>query len=158
MMRYSLSSSLATGIALLLLSPVGVARASQHGHPEHGTPQHEHPAPIQELKVGKSADVTFAREVRVGDATLKPGKYRLQHRVEGDEHFVRFEALATAAPSAQKTAAGVAVPAGRAGEVKCQLEPLPDKVEETKLHLLNEEGGQRLLKVLIRGENVAHMF
>ncbi len=36
--------------------------------------------------------------------------------------------------------------------------PLPDKVEETKLHLLNEEGGQRLLKVLIRGENVAHVF
>lgn len=144
--------------ALILLSPVGVARANQHGHPEHGTPQHEHPARILELKVGKSADVAFARDVRVGDVTLKPGKYRLQHRVEGDEHFVRFEALATATPSAQKTAAGVAVPAGRAGEVKCRLEPLPDEAEETKLHLLNEEGSQRLLKVLIRGENVAHVF
>ncbi len=158
-MRIDLSSSLSAGLgAMLLLSPAGVARASQHGHPEHGTSQHEHAAPVQELRVGKSADVAFARDVRVGDVTLKPGRYRLQHRVEGDEHFVRFEALATAAPSAQKTADGVAVPAGRAGEVKCQLEPLPDKVEETKLHLLNEEGGQRLLKVLIRGENVAHVF
>lgn len=144
--------------ALLLFSPVGVARASQHGHPGHGTPQHEHPAAIQEVRVGKSADVAFAREVRVGDVTLKPGKYRLQHRVDGEEHFVRFEALATTAPSSQKTAEGLAVPAGRVGEVKCQLEPLPDKIDATKLYLLNEESGQRLMKVVIRGENVAHVF
>ena len=77
---------------------------------------------------------------------LKPGKYRLQHWVEGADHFVHFEALATTAPSAHKTATGVAVPAGEAGEVKCRLEPLGARVQETTLHLLNEEGAQRLTK------------
>jgi hypothetical protein len=42
--------------------------------------------------------------------------------------------------------------------VKCRVEPLEGKASETTLHLLNEEGGQRLTKVLIRGENVAHVF
>jgi len=110
------------------------------------------------LKVGRADDVAFDREIHVGEVTLQPGKYRLQHRVEGEEHFVRFEALTTTTPSAQKLATGMAVPAATAGEVKCRVEPLAAKAKDTTLHLLNEEAGQRLTKVLIRGENVAHVF
>lgn len=112
----------------------------------------------EELKVGKRDDVEFLGEVRVGEATLRPGTYRIQHRVEGADHYVRFQPLATATPSAHKTATGTDVPAGEAVEVKCRLQPLGAKVQATTLHLLNEAGGRRLARVLIRGENAAHAF
>jgi hypothetical protein len=151
-----------TSVALgSLLGVGGLPAGAQHQHPQPAgrAPEASAVAPReQELKVGKSDDVSFTKQVRVGEVTLTPGKYRLQHRVEGADHFVHFEALATTTPSAQKTATGMAVPAGEAGEVKCRLEPLRANVHDTTLHLLNEEGGQRLTKVLIRGENVAHGF
>ncbi len=139
----------------------GLPAGAQHQHPQPAgrLPEASAAAPSeQELKVGRSEDVSFAREVRVGEVTLKPGKYRVRHRVGSADHFVHFEALATTVPSAQKIGTGLSVPAGQAGEIKCRLEPLGAKVRETTLHLLNEEGGQRLTKVLIRGENVAHVF
>ena len=153
----ALTSSALVGLLWLAGLPAGAQH--QHTQPEGRTPEASAAAPReQQLKVGKSDDVSFTKEVRLGEVTLKPGKYRLQHRVEGADHFVHFQALATTMPSAHKTATGMAVPAGEAGEVKCRLEPLGATVQETTLHLLNEEGGQRLTKVLIRGENVAHGF
>lgn len=153
----ALTSSALVGLLWLAGLPAG----AQHQHPQLAgrMPEASVTAPReQELKVGKSDDVSFTKEVRVGEVTLKPGKYRLQHRVEGADHFVHFEALATTTPSAHKTATGMAVPAGEAGEVKCRLEPLGARVQKTMLHLLNEDGGQRLTRVLIRGENIAHVF
>ena len=40
--------------------------------------EHEHA-----MKVGKTGEVTFDKETKVGDVTLKPGRYKFQHRVEG---------------------------------------------------------------------------
>src|SRR3990170_3984714 len=149
----TLTSSVLAGLLWLTGLPAG----AQHSHPQPAgrTPEASTATPgEQELKVGKSDDLEFAKEVRVGEVTLKPGKYRIQHRVEGADHFVRFEHLVITTPSAQKLGTGLAVPAGKAGEIKCRLEPLDAKAQTTTLHLLNEAGGQRLLKVLIRGEKV----
>lgn len=41
----------------------------------------------RKVKVGKSDDVWFSKEVRVGELTLKARRYRVQHRVEGPDHF-----------------------------------------------------------------------
>jgi hypothetical protein len=146
---------------LVVLVSAGPPAGAQHQHPQplgHGHEREKAPPREQEMKVGKADDVTFKREVRIGDVTFQPGQYRLQHRAEGTDHFVRFEALATTTPSAQKLGTGMAVPAGTAGEVKCRVEPLAARAKDTTLHLLNEDAGQRLTKVLIRGENVAHVF
>ena len=151
----------AGAVALLFFSLGAAVNGAQHEHPAPAAPKPAGSATgavVQELKIGKEDDVTFTKEVRVGEVTLMPGDYRLQHRVEGADHFLHFEALVTTVPSAQKTGTGLSIPAGQAGEIKCRLEPLPAKVKETKLHLRKEEGGQRLLKVMIRGENVAHVF
>lgn len=99
--------------------------------------EHEHT-----LKVGKKGDVTFTKETMVGDLTLKPGAYIFQHRVEGDDHFVSFT-----------------TPGGKnLGEVKCKVEPLSNKVEGTTLYSHTEGGMNRLTKVEVAGENVAHLF
>ncbi len=152
---------LASGAALVLFFVGGTVAAAQHEHPAPAGSKRTSPKAAQgeqELKVGKKDDVTFTREVRLGEITLQPGKYRIQHRVEGADHFVHFTSLLTTTPSAHKTASGVGIPAGEAGEVKCRLEPLEKKARETTLQLQNEGDSQRVIKILIRGENVAHAF
>jgi len=93
--------------------------------------QHE-----QVLKVGKKGGFTFVTETMVGDMMLKPGRYIIQHRVEGEDHFVSF-----------KTSEGK-----KLGEFKCKLEPLSKKVEDTTLYINSEGGMNRLTKVKIAGE------
>jgi hypothetical protein len=73
---------------------------------------------------------------------LKPGRYVFQHRVQGEDHFVTFT-----------TSQGKNL-----GEVKCKLEPLSKKVEETTLEFVTEGGVNRLVKAEVAGENVAHVF
>lgn len=68
---------------LWMLTPTA---AAQHSH----GPGVE-PAPREErLKVGKKGEVQFRVETRIGEFLLKPGRYRVEHRVEGRDHFVYF--------------------------------------------------------------------
>ncbi len=107
----------------------------------------------QGLKVGKKGDVTFRQETKVGEMTFKPGRYRFQHRVEGDEHFVHFTEWTQ--PYAPGGAAG---PVAHPGEVRCRIEPLGKKASQTAVYTISEGGARRVTKVVVRGENVAHIF
>ncbi|MBI3697716.1 MAG: hypothetical protein HY238_23150 [Acidobacteria bacterium] len=111
---------------LLFLNPVAVAA------------EHEHA-----MKVGKKGGVHFAAETKVGDLTLKPGRYTMQHRVDGPDHFIHLTELRGGKP---------------AGEVKCRLEPLKAKVSRTTMYAQKEDGTYRLTRVEVAGENVAHLF
>jgi hypothetical protein len=42
------------------------------------------------LKTGKKGEITLTQATKVGDVTLQPGTYVVQHRVSGNDHFVRF--------------------------------------------------------------------
>ena len=99
------------------------------------------------IKVGKKGDVKFDVETLVGDLRLKPGRYQIQHRTDGPDHFVHFTEVT-------KTGSTVAHP----GEVKCRLETLDDKVPFTAVYTRQEGASERVTKVLIGGENVAHLF
>ncbi len=133
-------------ITWLQLSTAASAVAAQH---EHGTSTRD-----QVLKVGKNGDVTFSNETKVGDLALKPGRYQLQHRVDGSDHFVHFTEV-TKEPY-YKTGGGI--PKAHPGEVKCKLEPLGKKVSQTKVYSTKENGGYRVTRVEVAGENVAHLF
>lgn len=110
--------------------------------------EHEHA-----LKVGKTGEVTFAKETKVGDVTLKPGRYKFQHRVEGDEHFVHFTEWTKPYPAGSSGA-----PKAHPGEMKCKLQPSSKKVSQTTVYTADEGAYQRLTKVEVGGENVAHLF
>ena len=62
--------------ALLFLGLAGTAVAAD---------QHENM-----LNVGKKTGVTLRTDTMVGDQMLEAGRYRVQHRTEGDKHFVKF--------------------------------------------------------------------
>jgi hypothetical protein len=107
-----------------------------------------------ELKVGKTGDVSFSDETKVGEVTLKPGRYKLQHRVEGEDHFVHFTEWSKPYPYYETTGGPKAHP----GEVKCKLEPLAKKVSRTTVWTTAEDGTRRVTRVEVGGENVAHVF
>ena len=107
------------------------------------------------MKIGKNAEVTFSSETKVGDITLPPGRYRLQHRVEGSEHFIHFIALSRSNPYFRS---GSTVIKGHPGEVKCRVEPLAKAVSQTAIFTEQESGVSRITRVEIPGENVAHLF
>jgi hypothetical protein len=109
----------------------------------------------QVLKVGKKGDVSFDAETKVGDLTLKPGRYFVQHRVVGSDHFVHFTEVTKEHPYARS---GGGMPKAHPGEVKCRLEPLTAKASETAVYWTKEDGAVRVTKIVIRGENVAHEF
>jgi hypothetical protein len=136
--------------ALLLAGGNLATLSAQHNH--GGTqpgPQMEDrsttmkASPDKVLKVGKKGDVTFSSETQVGDVVLKPGKYTLQHRIEGADHVLHFAALSNRNSS---------------GEVKCTVEPLQSKVPTTTMRLQNTGTSMRLVQVQIAGENVTHVL
>lgn len=110
-----------------------------------------------EMKVGKNGEITFTKETKVGDTTLKPGRYQFQHRVEGTDHFVHFTELTKPNPAypSQPTAG---VPKAHPGEVMCRLEALGTKASQTRVFLNTEGATQRIFRVEVRGENVAHLL
>lgn len=103
--------------------------------------QHE-----QIMTVGKKGEVSFDTETKIGDLTFEPGRYRLQHRVDGSEHYVHFEPLMGTSHK------------NRSGDLKCTLETLSTKASRTELYTSKEDGARRVTKVVVKGENVAHVF
>lgn len=107
---------------------------------------HQHMQMGQQLKVGKSGEVTFSQSTKVGDVLLPHGSYRFVHRVAGEDHFVQFTQLTRA---------------GRDfGEIKCQVERLPQTVSQTAITTSPDDAGgaRRITRIEVRGENVAHVF
>lgn len=142
------SSALAGFLGVTGLS----AAQHQHVQPADRPPQASVPVPHEQtVEVGNNQEVTFRKGVKVGDAVLAPARYRLEHRVEGTDHFVRFQPLGM-------TPKGFTFPAGNAAEIKCRLEPLQGAAKKTTLQIVKEEAGQRLTRLQIRGEDVAHVF
>ena len=131
----------------LLALPLAMAAQHQHTSPADShagmqpvQPQKNAPAKDETvITVGKSGDVRFTVETLVGGTRLLPGMYLLQHRVHGADHVVHFEGRTTA-------------------NVRCRLERLDEKASVTQVHTAQEAGAVRVTNVLIRGENVAHLF
>ena len=116
------------------------------------------PATAQEheMEVGNKDEVMFTIERMVGNLTFAPGHYRVQHRMEGADHFVRFTFLKGVHESFEMGGRPTAIEV--VGEIKCRVEPLDQKATKTLVYFRKESGGERLTKVHIRGENVAHIF
>jgi hypothetical protein len=109
----------------------------------------------QVLKVGKNGKIELSEETKVGDLTLKPGPYQVKHRVEGSDHLIHFIELTKPIPYGRGSGDA---PKSHPGEVKCKLEPLNEKVAQTAVYMNKEDGTMRITKIVISGENVAHLF
>ena len=158
MQRYRVLRVTSTTLAGLLWMVSHSTAQHQHSQPAHRAPQASAATPQEQaLEVGKKGDVEFRTETIVGDLRLTPGRYQVQHRVDGADHFVHFTELTKADPHPHWGSGGGATKA-HPGEVKCRLEPLEKKVSTTTVHTTQEGDARRVTRLLVRGENVAHLF
>lgn len=112
------------------------------------------------LKTGKTGEITLKQPTKVGDTTLQPDTYVVQHRVSGNDHFVRFMELKkltelNVAPESMGWYTYTAE--NNAGEIKCRPEPAGAAVTVTTV-TITEDGGPRITKVAVKGEDVVHVF
>jgi len=141
-MRTTLMGAAALVAGLLWTAEPAVSQE----HPHSGVHGHSaDQAPEQELKVGEKEEITLRVETIMGGVRLAPGPYRIQHRVEGADHFVRFTRL--------EKPGGEDPP-----EIKCELEPLGEKAAKTTIFSRKEDDGVHVTRILIRGETAAHVF
>ena len=113
----------------------------------------------QGLKVGKEDDITLTSVTKVGSLTLQPGHYILQHRVKHGEHavhFVKFIPYGGGEPG--KGRPYYPFSATEVGEQQCKLEPLTTPATQTNVFFVDDDGTQRITRIEIKGENVAHLF
>ncbi len=99
----------------------------------------------QEMDVSKQGKWTFSTDHKVGDQTLKPGDYEVNHRARGSDHFIHFT-------SVDKSSAEVVVP------VQCKLEPSGRKMKESRALIVTEAGVKRIVNLKVRGNNAAFVF
>ena len=108
------------------------------------------------IKVGKKGEIMFNEATQVGDLTLKPGHYRIQHRVDGSDHVVSFTQLM----GPHHSASGSMGPMNpnQVGEIKCRVEPMDKRASQTAVTVNTEGGTRRITEIKIAGENVVHLF
>lgn len=114
--------------------------------------KHEH-----SLMVGEKGEITLKKSTRIGNRELQPGIYVVQHRSSGGNHFVRFVELERVKhwdPGTQLTY----TEADKAGEIKCRVEPAGAPSKETTVFMAPDAGLDRITKVVIKGEDVVHIF
>lgn len=112
----------------------------------------------QVTKVGKKGDVTFNEPTQVGDVTIPPGHYVFQHRVSGNDHFVKFVGAKEMHHIGTVMTTPMQVGPTTTKEIKCTVEPLNQKVKQTAVYSDNSSGIRKVTRIEVAGENVAHVF
>ncbi len=126
------------GLLVLALSFLSARTSLARGNENH-------------IIVGKTGVFTLASVTKVGSLTLQPGRYLLQHTEKRSGghvmHFVRFSPVYH----------GGIEPSQRFKQ-ECKVEPLPAKATRTRIFLTRANGEERITRIEIKGENVAHLF
>jgi hypothetical protein len=104
-------------------------------------------------RVEGKAEIWLSSKTRFSGFTLPPGRYVLEHRVDGGEHAMDF--IQVRPGNNLRSAPTHRVMPVR---VKCTLEPLPGKATRTAFYAVAEGDASRAVRLEIKGEKVAHVF
>lgn len=114
-------------------------------------------ASTNQTKVGKADDVTLSSITKVGNLTLQPGHYILQHKGNLTAHAMHFVSFTPYSGSGRaRTYYGSY--RTDVGAAECKMERLNAKIKKTQVFFAEENGVKRISKIEIKGENVAHLF
>ncbi len=113
------------------------------------------------IKSGTEGEITLTQPTKVGDVTLQPDTYVVQHRVSGNQHFVRFmqiKKLHELNVAPESTGWYTYTEENKAGEIKCRVEPAGTTAQETSVTMTMEDGTPRITRVMIKGEDDVHII
>lgn len=151
--KWRISRLAATAVAVLLAAAVAFAQ----GH-EHGQMQSQTHGKTQLIKAGKRGEITLTQPTKVGDKVLQPDTYVVQHRVSGSDHFVRFVELKQVEGWNGIEGPVTYTEDQKAGEIPCQIEPAANPIKKTTVFTVIENDTPRITKIVLKGENVVHVF
>ena len=111
--------------------------------------------PGEDFTIGKKGEVHFNIQVKAGNAVLKPGMYQVQHINEGSDHVIIFKEIEM--PAGYKMGN---TPVGKeVARIKCKVEPVTKKVNNTKITLrTNAAGEKEVADVQVAGEAFKHLL
>lgn len=111
--------------------------------------------PGKDFTIGKKGEVHFYIQVKAGNAVLKPGMYQVQHTVEGNDHVLIFKEMSMQAGYKMGN-----TPVGKeVARIKCKIEPVTTKVNNTKITLrTNASGEKEIAEVQVAGEAFKHLL
>jgi hypothetical protein len=104
---------------------------------------------------GKQASVTLKSTTEFGKTVLKPGTYYVEHEIRGSGHVFTFWQAGDPNLALQYSDESLI---GQPVSVPCQLEALSGRVKHTKLTMVPDGALSRVVKIEIKGEDVAHTF
>lgn len=113
------------------------------------------------LKTGKEGEITLTQPTKVGDVTLQPDTYVVQHRASGNQHFVRFvqlKKLQALNLTPESMGWYTYTERDKAGEIKCRVEPTGKTFQETMVDVATQGGTPQITRVAIKGEDDWHIF
>jgi hypothetical protein len=113
------------------------------------------------MNTGKKGEITLTQPTKIGGITLQPGTYVVQHRVSGDDHFVRFmerKRLQELNVVPESMGWYTYTQENNAGEIRCQAKRAAGTIEATTVTIVTEGGTPRITQVAIKGENVLHVL
>jgi hypothetical protein len=98
-----------------------------------------------EMKGSKKTNITLSKPAQVGDVTLPAGQYVFQHLVSGGQHIAQF--VGPQGETSKKTV-----------KVRCTNEPLKQKATQTSVVVESVGGVDKVTRIEIAGEDVAHVL
>lgn len=104
-------------------------------------------------KVEGKAEIRLSSRTRFSGFSLPPGRYVVEHRMDGSEHSMDF--IQVRPGITLRSAPTYRVMPVR---VRCSLEPLAGKASKTAFYSVAEGDVGRAMKLEIKGEKVAHIF
>lgn len=108
------------------------------------------PAQVRREQItGKQAWIALHEDTLVGEKALKPGAYQIGLELQAGTPVFTFRMIGD-------TDLGTFV--GQPVRVPCRWETLSTRVKHTRLTRVPEGTRRRLIKIEIRGENVAYTF
>jgi hypothetical protein len=94
--------------------------------------------------VAEERKVTLTAPMRVGEVLLPQGQYEVRHVMEADNHIMVFKQIGGKSAEAR---------------VKCNLTPLPQKVDHDQLVYTLNAANERVLQTLrFSGDTAEHVF
>ena len=93
--------------------------------------------------VGKTRNITFLENTKVGDVVLPAGEYKVQHLMEGDVHTLVFKSNANNKEKAR---------------VKCTMEKLDKKADRTMTQINTADNQRVLTGIVFAGDDFRHTF
>jgi len=152
-MRISKIKTIASGaLFALAFGVLSLATAQAQAHHAQAAQKGK---PAKDFVIGKKGEVHFYTQVKAGEAVLKPGMYQVQHVEEGGEHVLIFREMSMQAGYKMGN-----TPVGKeAARVKCRVEPVTKKVNNTKITLrTNDRGEKEIAAVQVAGEAFKHLL